>query len=260
MVKGLKLISSAYLKQYSRLVEIDWMKAYKSLQLKNDFTADDFSFYLISSSVESSRIEGNTLTLDDYLRNTQFNIQSKPKDMAEINDLLSAYRFAVDNKLTKKNFLHAHKLSGTTILELPAHRGKLRQSQVGIYGGGRLVYMAMDYKLLKAAFDKLFDDISLLIQSDLSPAEVFYYAAMIHLLFEKIHPFADGNGRTGRLLEKWFLAEKIGTAAWSIASEKYYMDHRAEYYKALDIGMDYETIDWNKCLPFLELLPKAIKL
>jgi Fic family protein len=258
MVLQLKLLSSVYIGEYTSLVKMDWMAAYRTLKLKENFTAEDFSYYLISSSVESSRIEGNTLSTDDYLRNTQFNIQSKPKDMAEINDLLAAYQYAVANRLTKKNFLHVHKLCSTTILELPAHRGKLRQSQVGIYGSGKLVYMAIDYKELKAVFDKLFDDIAILIESDLSPKEIFYYAAMIHLLFEKIHPFADGNGRTGRLLEKWFLAEKIGTAAWSIPSEKYYMQHRAEYYKALEIGMDYESIDWRNCLSFLMLLPKAV--
>ena len=254
----LKLISTAYLDTYTSRVAIDWMGAYRSLQQKENFTQKDFSYYLISASVESSRIEGNTLTTDDYLRNTQFNIRSKPKDMAEVNDLLSAYQYAVDNRLNKKNFLHVHKLASRSILEIAAHRGKIRQSQVGIYGNGKLIYMAIDYKELKAVFDDLFDDIKLLIDSDLSIAEVFYFAAMIHLLFEKIHPFADGNGRTGRLLEKWFLAEKLGTAAWSIASEKYYMQHRADYYKALDIGMDYESIDWSKCLPFLEMLAGAL--
>jgi Fic family protein len=257
MIGRLKILSSSYLEEYTLKAGIDWMEIYRSLRLKESFTYEDFSYYLISASVESSRIEGNTISIDDYLRNTQFNIKSKTRDMAEINDLLSAYRFAVAHRLTKKNFLHSHKLSSATILDIPAHRGRLRQSQVGIYGSGKLVYMAIDYKELKAVFDKLFDDISALIESDLTAGEVFYYAAMIHLLLEKIHPFADGNGRTGRLLEKWFLAEKIGTAAWSIASEKYYMEHRHDYYCALEIGTDYESIDWDKCLPFLLLPTKA---
>ncbi|MBL0098191.1 MAG: Fic family protein [Bacteroidetes bacterium] len=33
---------------------------------------------------------------------------------------------------------------------------------------------------------------------------------MIHLVFVKIHPLNDGNGRSARLIEKWFLAQKLG--------------------------------------------------
>jgi hypothetical protein len=51
---------------------------------------------------------------------------------------------------------------------------------------------------------------------------------------------------------------KIGTATWSIASEKYYMQHRQDYYKALEIGADYESIDLDKRIPFLLMLPNAV--
>ena len=45
---------------------------------------------------------------------------------------------------------------------------------------------------------------------------------MIHLLFVKIHPWNDGNGRSARLIEKWFIAQKLGDKAWFIQSEKNY--------------------------------------
>ena len=57
--------------------------------------------------------------------------------------------------------------------------------------------------------------------------ETFYFASMIHLMFVKIHPWNDGNGRSARLIEKWFLAQKLGEKAWYIQSEKnYYQNHQ----------------------------------
>jgi Fic family protein len=82
---------------------------------------------------------------------------------------------------------------------------------------------------------------------------------MIHLLFEKIHPFMDGNGRAGRLLEKWFLAEQIGEIAWSFQTEKYYSANRSVYYQNIHIGFNYYALKMDRCLPFLLMLPEAIK-
>jgi Fic family protein len=108
--------------------------------------------------------------------------------------------------------------------------------------------------------NKLWQDIEKLKESELSAVEVFYYASFIHIVFVNIHPFNDdGNGRAGRLLEKWFLAELLGEKAWYIKSEKYYYRNVNDYYKNLNrTGMYYEKVDYEKALPFLLMLPNAI--
>jgi Fic family protein len=81
----------------------------------------------------------------------------------------------------------------------------------------------------------LFEDIAFLLSQKLSNQEVFYYASLMHLVFVHIHPFADGNGRTARLLEKWFLVSKLGENFWKLQSEKYYKENRANYYENINI-------------------------
>jgi Fic family protein len=69
----------------------------------------------------------------------------------------------------------------------------------------------------------------------------------------------DGNGRAARLLEKWFLAEKLGSKMWKINSEKYYKEHQQEYYHNINLGVNYYELDYNKCTPFLIMLINSLR-
>jgi Fic family protein len=107
---------------------------------------------------------------------------------------------------------------------------------------------------------RFYADLDLLVKTDLSFEETFFYAAMLHLVFVKIHPFDDGNGRTARLLEKWFIAQKLGSKAWFMQSEKNYYDNHQTYYNNIRrLGLDYEELNYDEAMPFLQMLPKAIK-
>jgi len=258
MSKHLKILTAQYLDDYSSKLSIDWLAVFNALRSKKKYTAEDFEYYIQASATYSSNIEGNSIDIDTYLKNKKFNVRSKPKEMSEIDDLIDAYNFAIKTELTQTSFLEAHKILSKTILSLKTQRGKLRKQQVGIFSNGKVEYMAVEPEFVKDEIEKLFVDIKELISRDLSYREIFYYASMIHLLFEKIHPFMDGNGRAGRLLEKWFLSEKIGENAWSIQSERYYAKHRAEYYEKIHIGLNYYTLKMEKSVPFLLMLPMSL--
>ena len=258
MALPLKIINSGYFNEYSEKAKVNWRSVFNDLRVKTGFSKEDFLYYLQASAAYSSNIEGNSIDIDTYLKNKRFKIKSKPKEMAEIDDLIAAYEFAIKKPLNAENFLEAHKLLSKTILSLRSQRGKLRNQQVGIYSGGKIEYMAVEPDFVKEEFDKLFYDIAILINKKLSYKESFYYASMIHLMFEKIHPFMDGNGRAGRLLEKWFLSAKIGEKAWSLETEKYYMKHRSAYYKNIHIGHNFYALHWERSVPFLLMLADCV--
>jgi Fic family protein len=90
-----------------------------------------------------------------------------------------------------------------------ASRGKIRTTNMYISTpDGKIEYVACPPAMVKTELDKLYNDIALLTVAKLGLEEVFFFASLIHLVFVKIHPFEEGNGRTARLIEKWFLAQK----------------------------------------------------
>ena len=222
------------------------------------FTPDVFGFYSSIASVFSSKIEGENIELDSYLKHKFFKTKYLPDYTRRTDDLFSAYSFAKDNPLNFENVLQTHKLLSKHLLAA-SHRGRVRtQVELILNQEGNIEYVCAPPNIVKEETNKFFNDIQLLLNQTLTIEEVFFYAALIHLVFVKIHPFADGNGRTSRLLEKWFLAEKIGEKAWLIPSEKYYYEQLSAYYKNVHIGFEYESIDYKRAIPFLLMLPNAV--
>ena len=90
------------------------------------------------------------------------------------------------------------------------------------------------------------------MEEELDAFEILYYASLIRLIFEKIHPFQDGKRKLTRLLEKWLLIQKFGVVAMAIQLQKNYFIHLYDYYKNLEIlGLNYDSFNYSKALPFL---------
>jgi Fic family protein len=58
-------------------------------------------------------------------------------------------------------------------------------------------------------------------------------SAIVHYRFEAIHPFADGNGRTGRALALWDLYRRGFDTHHIFSVDEYYWEDRPRYYAAL---------------------------
>jgi Fic family protein len=255
----MKIVSNKYFRQYREQLQIDisnTLKEVKTIEL----THQSFTFYTSVAVISSSRIEGEKMEIDSYLKHKMQHIEYLPELVEKPNDLFAAYLFAKENKLSKVNFMQSHALLSQHLL--PAKwRGIYRKNEMLImeHKTGRIQFEAAPSGLVEAEMNKLWDDISALSTQTLSNEEIFYYASFIHIAFVNIHPFNDGNGRAARLLEKWFLSEMLGETAWYIQSEKYYYHHVTEYYKNLNrLGIFYEELNYANAQPFLQMLPNAI--
>lgn len=218
-----------------------------------------FEYLTKSSAIYSSNIEGNSIDLNSYM-NYEMNKEKFKvgKEIEEIEDLIEAYEFAQNNKLSEKNVLNCHKIFSDTLL-IRSKRGKYRSEQVGVFGKAGLAYMAVEPEFVEKEMKLFFRDISELILSDLKEIEVFYFASLIHLRFAHIHPFRDGNGRAARLIEKWFITEKLGPDFWRMPSEEYYKNNQAKYYETINLGVNYSELNYDNCVRFLEMLPNCLK-
>ncbi len=261
MIYKLNLVSADLLDQYILQVGKNLQADFDSLK-DAEISNGSFSFYTSVSAITSSKIEGEPMEVDSYIKHKMLNIEYQPNLVEKPNDLYQAYLFAQQTRLTKDNFLKAHTM-------LAAHL--LPSSKQGVYRAGNMVvlehktgrvqYEAATYSEVNDLMRLIWDDIGHLINENLTVTEVFYFAAFIHLVFVNIHPFEDGNGRAGRLLEKWFIAEKLGIKAWYLQSELNYYTYVNDYYKHLNkLGMFYEQLDYSKALPFLLMLPKSLNI
>jgi len=224
-----------------------------------EISTSDFSFYTSVSSVYSSKIEGEDIELDSYVKHKRFGVPFSPDYTKKTDDLYEAYLFAQQSPLAKENIEKAHVIL-TRHLLAKHWQGKTRKQNMFVTSPeGQIEYVAALPQIVEAEMGKLYADIKLLTDADLGISDVFFFASLIHLVFVKIHPFNDGNGRTARLIEKWFLAQRLGAKAWFIQSEKYYYLHQQMYYRNIrSLGIEYPYLDYDKALPFLLMLPQCM--
>jgi len=247
-----------YFKRWlNELGELNPEKLWRELVATNEVPAIDFSNAV--SAVYSANIEGNPIDVNSYLaskfRGRKF--QFKARDRKEIENLESAYRFAQTHALNEKNFLVAHEMLAATLLR-KSSLGKYRDQMVYVYSRAGMEYAALEPEHVPDAMRKMFAEARKLRRASLRVSEVFYHAALIHLVFVHIHPFMDGNGRAARLLEKWFLASQLGRQAWHLASERYYKENVAAYYRNIKLGLNFYTLDYDRCVPFLVMLVESL--
>jgi len=186
-------------------------------------------------------------------------VEFKADYTRKADDLYAAYDFIDTHNLTLDNVKKAHSILSFNLLP-DIHQGRIRTNPMFVINNNdQIEYVATSPDQVTTELEKLFEDIKTLQSKELNSYEIFYYASLIHLVFVKIHPFQDGNGRTARLLEKWFLLESLGEKANSVQLEKNYFLKLADYYRNIKkLGIEYEDLDYRKSLDFLLMTVQSL--
>ncbi len=232
------------------------MEGKKSENLPIDY----FDFYNSVSSVYSSKIEGEEIDYDSFFKYKFLGVNYLPDYTKRSNDLFNAYQYISQQKLSWKNICEAHKVLSCHLLP-ETQRGTIRNNPMYVIDENeKIEYVACNHTLVQQEISLYQSDLDLLLSKELSAIDIFYFASLLHLTFVKIHPFQDGNGRIGRLIEKWFLKEKLGDLAYAVNLEKNYYTKRHDYYNNIrKLGLEYLELDYSKALDFVLMSIQSIQ-
>lgn len=173
----------------------------------------------------SLAIENNSLTLEQVTAVIAGKrVLGPPKEIQEVRNAFTAYETMETWKpWTAKDLLTAHKLLMVGLVDRP---GKYRAGGVGIAQGEKIVHLAPPAELVPALMNVL---LGWLKRTDAHP---LIASCVFHYELEFIHPFADGNGRMGRLWQTLILSRWKPLLAW-LPVETVIRERQVEYYAAL---------------------------
>jgi Fic family protein len=173
----------------------------------------------------SLAIENNTLSVEQVTAILDGKrVLGLPREIQEVRNANDAYEQLPQWQMTSRtDLLSAH---GLLMVGLIDDAGQLRSGGVGIYRGDTLIHMAPPANRL----DPLIDD--LMHWLDSTTMHPLLASCIFHYEFEFIHPFADGNGRMGRLWQTLILSQWKPTLAW-LPVETVIRDQQEAYYAAL---------------------------
>lgn len=184
---------------------------------------------ILKSSLFSARIEGNPLTLEEVTR-TPSKDQKKQEVMQILKGLeLVGKRGARDMTMTFLKELHQKVMLGFIDRQ---NVGIFRTEVSAIFNSaGIAIYLPPPPRQVPSLMERL-------IKYSNSDKEQFVpiRAILTHYIFEKIHPFLDGNGRIGRLYLQAVLMKSGYGMKGLLTIEEYLDKHRSEYYDMLTLG------------------------
>lgn len=201
----------------------------------------------INTIYSSLAIEQNTLSIDQVTAVISGKrVLAPPKDIAEVKNAYEVYEHLDElNPYSVDSLLFAHSIM---MRDLVSESGVFRSRPVGVVDSkGNVLHFG--------TLPKYVPDLTmeLLEWTENSKLPMLIKSCVFHYEFEVIHPFADGNGRIGRLWHTLLLSKWNSMFAW-IPVESIIHDRQDEYYKAIN-----DSNDAADSTVFIEFMLSAIK-
>ena len=207
--------------------------------------------YVRKEAVLSAQIEGTQSTLSDLLRfETEAQAGQPIDDIREVSNYVDAMMYGLERlkelplSLRLIREMHARLLqSGRGGTKSP---GEFRRSQNWI--GGSRPGNALFVPPPPAEMASCLDALERFMHEDQSRLPALVKAGLLHVQFETIHPFLDGNGRIGRLLVTLYLCVNGVLRKPLLYLSLYLKTHRTDYYRLLQEVREHGA--WEAWLDF----------
>lgn len=173
----------------------------------------------------SLAIEGNTLS-EDQVRDIidGKNVVAPIKEIQEVKNAIKTYEMYPSlDAFKEKDLLKAHGVMMQALVDNPGH---YRRGGVGVFGEKGLVHLAPPADRVPMLMGDLFDWLKH------SKDHLLIRSCVFHFEFEFIHPFIDGNGRTGRLWQSLILG-KLHPLFEHLPVENMVYSNQQQYYDAI---------------------------
>lgn len=205
------------------------------------------TMFIRKDASSSSQIEGTNATMMDAIESENAEPRTDlPPDVDDILHYIQALNYGLERA---KSFpfslrficeLHAKLMTDARTTHL-AYPGEFRITQNWISGTrpDNAKYVPPPVEEMKRALD----DFEKFIHAEDSYLPLIK-AGLLHAQFETIHPFTDGNGRTGRMIITMFLWYKKLLEMPILYLSSYFKKHQKLYYEKLDGFHDGEVMGW----------------
>lgn len=173
----------------------------------------------------SLAIEQNSLSLEQVTAIVDGKrVLGNPNEIREVRNAYDTYNMMLSlDPYAVKDLLKAHRMMMEGLIP---ENGRFRSGGVGVFAGDAVVHMAPPARLVPGEIQDLFEWYKTSEMHPLIRSSIFHYE------FEFIHPFADGNGRMGRMWHSLLLGKWNEIFYW-LPMEELIRSRQQEYYNAL---------------------------